>query len=233
MALAGKPIATQKHAEVLQLYASLNSVISIARVTGRAADFELQSVVDAILQKKLPHLQDKWARKCAKQLRERKQMFGFADFLNYLNDEHFVVEKLHRSSGNKTLGSVVAQKPGGGSARVAATGAVEVKSGSTSGAASVARTGASAPSCLHCKGAHLTGSCTKFRSAEPRVKRALVRSNNLCWKCLGSGHLARDCKANPKCDECGGPHHTSLHDVQSRGMPVVEEVTPAAPHREA
>ena len=56
VALAGKLIAKQNHAGLLQLYASLNSVISIARVTGRAADFELQSVVDAILRKKASSL---------------------------------------------------------------------------------------------------------------------------------------------------------------------------------
>ena len=165
-------------------------------------------------------------------------MFGFVDFLAYLNDEHFVVEKLYRSFGGvKAVSSAVTQKPGGFGARVAATGAAEVKklSAVPVGGRAPVGSGASAPSspCLHCKGPHSIGGCVPFRTVEPRVKRALVRSNNLCYRCLCPGHLARDCQGSPECDECGGPHHTSLHSVQARQMPVapvdVAVVPPGAP----
>ena len=116
----------------------------------------------------------------------------------------------------------MSQKAGGGGARIAATGTSGVKKASVAPGPGVSKP---ADVCLHCKGPHVVEKCVRFRTVEPRVKRALVRSNNRCWKCLGSGHLARDCPCDPKCDECSGPHHTSLHDIQvPRVSPVVAGV---------
>ena len=235
-ALSGKPVAEKDHAGLLSLYAALKSVVSIAKATGRTADFELQSVVDEVIRRKLPHLQEKWARKCANSLRKKKCELGFADFLDYLSDEHFVAEKMSRSNGGRIVTTpVVPPKSHGGSARVNALGGSGGRKPSTSLTAGAAAGGRKPPvssalggaaavlpsACLHCrKGDHVVAACVAFRTVEPRVKRALVRSNDLCFICMETGHVARDCVSGGKCGECEGPHHSSLHSLLARSEVV-------------
>ena len=223
------------HAGLLSLYAALKGVVAIAEATGRTADFELQSVVDEIIRKKLPHLQEKWARKCANSLRKKKRELGFADFLEYLSDEHFVAEKLSRSCGGKGgTAPVVPPRLGGNGARVNTLGTQGGKKPSTSSASGAAAGGKKPPSssasplCLHCrKEDHVVSACVPFRTVEPRVKRALVRMNDLCLICMDGGHFAKDCKSGGKCDECAGPHHTALHSWLARSEQAAPVVDPA------
>ena len=47
-------------------------------------------------------------------------------------------------------------------------------------------------------------------------KKQQAREKGACFKCLGQGHLIRNCKTKFKCqrDQCQGSHHTLLHRDQ-------------------
>ncbi len=68
---------------------------------------------------------------------------------------------------------------------------------------------ASAPAkmtCLYCEKSHPSHKCRKVRSLQERQSK--VRELGLCFRCLGTSHLARSC--SKLCSDCNGFHHVSL-----------------------
>ena len=58
----------------------------------------------------------------------------------------------------------------------------------------------------------------------------VAKKSKTCFQCLGSGHVARDCKGQP-CAECGRQHHSLLHNpgFSQRGPSVPgPELSPQA-----
>merc|ERR1719234_2510299 len=67
--------------------------------------------------------------------------------------------------------------------------------------------------CDHCGMRHPTRKCFKLmKLPEPELQK---RINELrpCHKCGKSGHVARNCKAVPCCDNCKNPHLTIYHKL--------------------
>ena len=73
---------------------------------------------------------------------------------------------------------------------------------------------------------HRIQTCYKFRDTVLDDKIKFVMEKGLCFRCLDSGHLARDCKAQAVCSECGRRHHKLLHDF-SRVRAVEKQENPA------
>ena len=71
------------------------------------------------------------------------------------------------------------------------------------------------PKCLLCNDSHHLPQCVKFRtmSVEQRVSFAL--SNHVCFRCLLTGHFARDCSSTYVCSvpNCGKPHMKWFHPI--------------------
>jgi hypothetical protein len=67
----------------------------------------------------------------------------------------------------------------------------------------------------HCCGSkdHVIYMCDKFIGLPLKQKLAIVKDKQLCFRCLNSKHLARDCKVKFYCDvdRCGKRHHRLLH----------------------
>ena len=70
-------------------------------------------------------------------------------------------------------------------------------------------------------------------------RRGILKKNNMCFSCIGIGHVASKCRSRG-CIKCGGKHHISLcdngHDDQQRnksdfnqgsekGMRALDELT--------
>ena len=55
----------------------------------------------------------------------------------------------------------------------------------------------------------------RFYKFNYRYKQALVKAHWLCFNCLKSGHVARDCLSSMRCkhDSCEKKHHTLLHSA--------------------
>ena len=67
--------------------------------------------------------------------------------------------------------------------------------------------------------------CTKCDSSEHRPRECpelinltrgelyeFIKNNNLCFKCLGGGHMARDCHSALHCKSCSSKHVTAWHN---------------------
>lgn len=55
--------------------------------------------------------------------------------------------------------------------------------------------------------------CRSFRLKTIEERKTYLKEQGICFKCCSSSlHLARDCKATVKCDECNSETHlTALH----------------------
>ena len=68
--------------------------------------------------------------------------------------------------------------------------------------------------CAFCEGQHWDDKCEKFNSLEQRKER--VKELHLCWKCLQTGHTAKQCSYSKKCFHCKGNHNTALCQAKSK-----------------
>ena len=65
--------------------------------------------------------------------------------------------------------------------------------------------------CPACQGNHPVVKCPVLARLHPDAKAVKVRDSGLCFKCLSTGHIARDCPSPATCGCCLGRHHTILH----------------------
>ncbi|KAJ8977461.1 hypothetical protein NQ317_000038 [Molorchus minor] len=72
--------------------------------------------------------------------------------------------------------------------------------------------------CLVCKqDNHNIYKCYKFKGFTISEKRDFIKTNNLCYNCLASGHGVQQCTSSG-CRTCNGRHHSLLHvNKGSRG----------------
>lgn len=80
------------------------------------------------------------------------------------------------------------------------------------------------PQCPCCKSEHYINQCEKFLKMNYSSKTEFVKSNNLCFNCLKSGHSSLKCMSSC-CRKCNRKHHTLLHN-ESQGN---TNSLPAAP----
>ena len=72
--------------------------------------------------------------------------------------------------------------------------------------------------CPSCNQSHKIWKCSSFLSKSVKQRSAFVREKQLCFTCLQSGHMARDCSSKLKCRKsgCGKSHNSLLHnDISS------------------
>jgi hypothetical protein len=65
--------------------------------------------------------------------------------------------------------------------------------------------------CPLCGEAHLLMHCRKFLGKVPIQRWRFCKRENLCLRCLGKNHFSKHCH-HMSCSECGGAHHSLLHD---------------------
>ena len=53
--------------------------------------------------------------------------------------------------------------------------------------------------------------CSRFKSISHHEKFSVLKMNNLCLNCFGSGHFAEQCKSSHRCRKCQRQHHTLIH----------------------
>ena len=62
--------------------------------------------------------------------------------------------------------------------------------------------------CPYCGEAHVARTCNKFWKASIDERKEMVLQGRLCFRCLASGHMAKECQR--VCKACGGSHATPL-----------------------
>ena len=67
--------------------------------------------------------------------------------------------------------------------------------------------------CPLCSDQHRLWKCELMKAKSPEERKSFVRQARLCDNCLGSGHMAIDCRSKMMCqvNGCGWKHHTMLH----------------------
>ncbi len=110
---------------------------------------------------------------------------------------NFTFGSIRQDRGNKFSNSNFKKKFGGD---------VPTASSFVSAAASVARS--TNEKCGFCDRFHSTVDCKTALRMTAQVKNSLLRGKGYCFICLQKdGHIAKTCRANPKCDKCKGKHH--------------------------
>lgn len=89
--------------------------------------------------------------------------------------------------------------------------------------------------CAYCKlENHYISSCRSFKVLPHKAKCEFIKASRLCFKCLQSSHMARECKNRSSCYHCHGEHPTILHgptkspanyQLQSTPRPVLHSTT--------
>ena len=206
--LQGKAVQARNPSTLLDFYAKLLSVYTLAEETGRAADFETPTTIDSILKRKVPFLADKWCKKAVKHFALHEIELSFKQFLEFINEERSLSERYMRAMGGATGANQANSKLPG--AKIAATSASASKG---SGAASTAE------SCPQCGASHRLVVCDAFKKATAEEKRKICFSARTCYKCLEQGHVAKFCKSDARCETCLRQHLTLMHDANAPPTP--------------
>lgn len=65
--------------------------------------------------------------------------------------------------------------------------------------------------CLFCSGEHMLDVCNKLTRKSHREKMNFLMMRGICFGCLHTGHLSRDCKKRSICNVCSLKHPSLLH----------------------
>ena len=216
--LQGKQVGEKDHGGLLMFYCKLQSIYTLAKSTGRGGEFENKMIIESILSKKTPHLTVKWSKRVVKNMMSDGEMLGFETFLEFLDTEHTIAELCYRNSSQ-----VQNSKPVGAAKVAATTATAPAKSGGKPTAnTTAANTTAATPtagSCERCGGQHRIPACDIFKGLSSADKRKFCINTRICYLCLETGHMARNCKSTEMCAICGIGHHTLLHPDESSGAP--------------
>lgn len=71
----------------------------------------------------------------------------------------------------------------------------------------------STPKCVVCQGARQVTSCKDWGETSIANRWEIAKRNELCYRCLRSGHQGKNCPENNRCgiNDCNRTHHFHLH----------------------
>ena len=220
----GPPIRSNDKSALAQLARDMrNCEISCGAMS--SAGLNTQHTVASIFKRLPANLQDKFMASVGPQL-ERGQPILFSQLSVFL-ERRSLIEKsflgqlaYHR----KERGFSSSSQPDFGPPRTQKYSVNTAQVGDDDSRGNVAKQG-----CAFCLGQHAIWRCERFSNQPLRKRRAVVKSENLCFNCLGS-HLVRACKSKSTCRECGGRHNTLLHEERQEVLP--KENTPPLQERQ-
>ena len=126
----------------------------------------------------------------------------FAQFLEYIDEEHTISEMISRYSGGTSHNKPAAN------AKISATTANQTAK--KEGSAAPTKKPATG-NCPRCDATHKLDACPIFSELTSPDRRRFMKNQGLCFRCMSSGHTAKACESGIKCDKCDIPHHPMLH----------------------
>ncbi|XP_050746081.1 uncharacterized protein LOC108027240 [Drosophila biarmipes] len=82
--------------------------------------------------------------------------------------------------------------------------------------------------CIYCQGQHSIYSCNEFKALDVVSRRTFAKDTKLCFNCLSRSHQVRDCNSSNTCRQCNAKHHTLVHPIKARSVPVAPAHSTAA-----
>ncbi|XP_060799417.1 uncharacterized protein LOC132901020 [Neoarius graeffei] len=158
---------------------------------------------------KLPYkLREKWCNKAFELQQQRQSRVRILDLVSFM-------ETQVRVAGDPMFGDLRDQPVGKGKAN-ANVKTRPSKPSSSSFATSIAPVKGTSyvpsdQSCDFCSSKHALDSCQKFTRKAHRDKLSFLRSKGICYGCLTSGHISKDCSRRLICNVCRRNHPSSLH----------------------
>ena len=65
--------------------------------------------------------------------------------------------------------------------------------------------------CLYCKGEHALELCSLLGKRVHKEKITFLKEHGVCFGCLCTGHMSKDCRRRLSCKACGARHPSMLH----------------------
>ena len=176
------------------------------------------------LQLKLPNTQqDKWSKIVETTRRKQGREANFEDFVKFLDFETSVISDpiYAKSSEKKPIGvnSTGIKEP---STTSEPSGQNQEKGNSSSPAPDSTgpdSTGVNEESrkqvrfkkCIVCEEYHDLDDCQKFKDKGIEERKDILYEHDLCYACLGKGHISLGCTNRKTCALCKKTHPTSMH----------------------
>ena len=155
----------------------------------------LSSLLLPIAKEKIP---EDWRLEWA-----RRESVNFDDFLCFLNQEI----KIRESARGVTAPSASNAPP------TAPSVVSNLNSRRESRSVSLRLPQRTKSACVCGQGHQRLDHCDRFRRMILDDRWNAAKETKACFRCLGSGHVAKDCKGQP-CAECGRQHHSLLHNYE-------------------
>ncbi|KAL2089185.1 hypothetical protein ACEWY4_016084 [Coilia grayii] len=156
---------------------------------------------------KLPYkLRERWRNKAYELQEQRDRRVRILDLVSF-------IEKQSRIAADPVFGDLQDQTAVRGKTR-APVKAQTSKSTSSSYVTSVAlplKETKPEPSCHFCSSKHTLDSCKTFMKKAHRDKLSFLKSKGICFGCLSTGHISKDCKRRLTCSMCKRAHPSTLH----------------------
>ena len=218
----GKPIQHRDYKGHLDLYGQLRAAETTATASGRRDDLDKKDILETILEKKLPHMEEKFWKKNEKRRLLGESPLTFKDLLMKL--------QLHISTLSAMSGNAQSQ-----TAKIAATNVQPSRPTTRQSPPEVARNESYArrlvtsppkqqqEKCHVCSGFHATVACATLAKLAADDKVEKLKQCGMCLSCIQHGHVVKQCP-HPlsRCEVCFKGHHTILH-----GRTYKERPTPA------
>ena len=160
------------------------------------------------IQLKLPlGLQDKWTHLVGKVRKRKKREADFDDFVEFIETE------------SAALNDPVYSRTGSNDDKISNNDKKDnerekVKTLATATLPEKEKVHESAPkndSCLICQAEHDLDECPMFLAKMLKDRKQFCFDNRLCFGCLSSGHVSRNCENRKTCKVCSKRHPSSLH----------------------
>ena len=208
----GKLLHQHDYKGHLSLYGQLRATQATATAAGKERELDTEDVLQAVLGKKLPHMEEKFWHKEEKLKAKGQPSLTFQDLLERLQIYINVLTSMKKTPASQT-------------AKVASTNVANAKP-------EVRRSAPVAPNresyagsvtkspplpqpterCVVCEGYHATVACATLAKLDADTKRKRLMDKRACLSCfLPNSHIAKKCPTPAKCIICHRPHHTILH----------------------
>ena len=145
---------------------------------------------------KLPYfLQNKWRDRVSKIKRQSQRSLSFKEFAEFVQEES-------ESACDPIFGKDAMMK---------FTAATFKNAPRKSSNFAVSLQDARLEHCQFCKNDHNLDSCQEFLLQPVIARRQFLMDERLCFGCLTTGHIARQCRSKLTCNKCKKKHPTSMH----------------------